>query len=79
MLLLFTILPTWLQVVARFNPMTYALDAMRAALLGGAGLRPVVPAIELLLGFAAGLLPFSMPVFYWTLRRTKTTGTLSHR
>jgi len=30
------ILPDWLQVVAHFNPVTYALDAMRAALLGGA-------------------------------------------
>jgi ABC-2 type transport system permease protein len=30
------ILPDWLQVVARFNPVTYALEAMRAALLGGA-------------------------------------------
>jgi hypothetical protein len=59
--------------------MTDALDAMRAALLGGAGLRQVIPAIELLLVFAAGLLPFSMLVFYWTLQRTKTTGTLSHR
>jgi len=27
------ILPDWLQVVAHFNPVTYALDAMRAALL----------------------------------------------
>ncbi len=73
------ILPDWLRVVAKLNPMTYALNAMRAALLGGAGLRQVLPAIELLLLFAMVLLPLSMLVFSWTLARTKTTGTLSHR
>jgi ABC-2 type transport system permease protein len=31
-------LPDWLQVVARLHPVTYALEAMRAALLGGATL-----------------------------------------
>jgi ABC-2 type transport system permease protein len=79
MLFPITILPDWLQLVAKFNPMTHALDAMRAALLGGAGLPQLLPAIELLLLFAIVLLPLSMLVFYWTLERTKTTGTLSHR
>lgn len=73
------ILPDWLQVVAKLNPMTHALNAMRAALLGGVGLPQLLPAIELLLLFAIVLLPASMVVFYWTLERTKTTGTLSHR
>lgn len=73
------ILPGWLQIVAKFNPMTHALNAMRAALLGGAGLSQVFPAIELLLLFAIVLLPLSMLVFSWTLARTKITGTLSHR
>lgn len=73
------ILPDWLQIIAKLNPMTHALDAMRAALLGGAGLPQLLPAIELLLLFAIVLLPISMLVFYWTLERTKTTGTLSHR
>lgn len=74
-----TILPDWLQIVAKLNPMTHALNAMRAALLGGARLQQLLPAIELLLLFAIVLLPVSMLVFYWTLERTKITGTLSHR
>jgi len=74
-----SILPDWLQVVAKLNPMTHALNAMRAALLDGAGLLQLLPAIELLLLFAAALLPISMLVFYWTLERTKSSGTLSHR
>ena len=44
------------------------------------GLTPqLLPAIELLLVFAILLLPFSMLIFSWTLKRIKTTGTLSHR
>ena len=74
-----SILPDWLQVVAKLNPMTHALNAMRAALLGNAGLAQLRPSIGLLLLFAAVLLPVSMLVFYWTLERTKSTGTLSHR
>jgi ABC-2 type transport system permease protein len=74
-----SILPDWLQLVARLNPVTYALDAMRAALLGGAGLQAVWRPLLVLLLFAAVLLPVSTAVFAWALRRTKTTGTLMHR
>jgi ABC-2 type transport system permease protein len=73
------ILPDWLQLVAHLNPVTYALEAMRAALLGGATLAAIWPPLTILLLFAAVLLPISMGVFAWTLRRTKITGTLSHR
>lgn len=74
-----SILPDWLQFVARLNPVTYALEAMRAAMLGGAGLHAVWQPLLVLLLFAAVLLPSSMVVFSWALRRTKTTGTLMHR
>jgi ABC-2 type transport system permease protein len=74
-----TILPDWLQLIAKLNPMTHALNAMRAALLGGAGLPQLLPAIEILLLSAIVLLPLSMLFFYWTLERTKATDTLSHR
>jgi ABC-2 type transport system permease protein len=74
-----SILPDWLQVVARLNPVTYALDAMRAALLDGAGLSAIASSLLILFLFAAVLLPASMLAFSWALRRTKITGTLSHR
>ena len=73
-----SILPDWLQVVARFNPVTYALDATRAALLSGAGLATLWRPIAMLLVFAAILRPLSMGVFGWAVRRTKATGTLTH-
>jgi ABC-2 type transport system permease protein len=73
-----SILPDWLQVIARVNPVTYALEAMRSALLGGATLIVLWRPLAILLLFAALLLPTSMGVFAWALRRTKITGTLSH-
>jgi len=73
-----SILPDWLQIVARFNPVTYALDATRAAILTGAGLLALWRPIATLLLFAVILLPLSMSVFAWAVRRTKATGTLTH-
>ena len=73
-----SILPDWLQVVARLNPVTYALDATRAALLAGAHLGALWRPLTVLLLFAVVLLPVSMGVFAWAVRRTKATGTLSH-
>ncbi len=78
MLFPISILPDWLQFVARLNPVTYALDAMRASLLGGAGVAALWRPLAVLLLFAAVLLPLSMSVFAWLLRRTKITGTLTH-
>jgi ABC-2 type transport system permease protein len=79
MLFPITILPDWLQFVARLNPVTYALDAMRAALLDGAALVAIARPLSILVLFAAALLPMSFATFSWALRRTKVTGTLSHR
>jgi len=73
-----TILPNWLQAVARFIPMTWSLQGMRAALLEGASFAGLWPAIQVLLLFATVLLPVSLAVFAWALRRTKVTGTLTH-
>jgi ABC-2 type transport system permease protein len=74
-----SILPAWLQFIAHLNPVTYALDAMRASLLDAATLPSLAHPLLVLLLFAAVLLPASMVAFSWALRRTKITGTLSHR
>ncbi len=73
------ILPDWLQVIAHLNPITYALDAMRGALLDGASLVAIWRPLVVLLLTTAVLLPLSMLVFGWALRRTKINGTLTHR
>lgn len=72
------ILPGWLQVVSRFTPVTYALDAMRGALLGDASLLAIARPLLILLLFGVVLLPVSMAVFAWAMQRTKATGTLTH-
>lgn len=73
-----SILPKWLQFVARLIPVTYSLEGMRAAILGHATLRELWPSLAGLLAFAAVILPVSFVVFSWALRRTKVTGTLTH-
>lgn len=73
-----SVLPEALQWVARLVPVTYSLEGMRAALLGGASLAELWPSLRALLLFAAALLPLSLAVFSWALRRTKVTGTLTH-
>ncbi|MGB7434435.1 MAG: ABC transporter permease [Candidatus Acidiferrum sp.] len=79
MLFPISVLPRWLQVIAHLNPVSYALDAMRAALLQGAGLPAIARPLLILVLFALALLPTSMLTFSWALQRTKITGTLSHR
>lgn len=73
-----SVLPGYLQFIARLLPITYSLNGMRAALLGRAGLLQLRVEIIALLIFAAILLPLSFLVFAWALRRTRVTGTLTH-
>jgi ABC-2 type transport system permease protein len=73
-----SILPDWLQVIAHLNPVTYALDAMRAALLEGASLAAIGRPLLILALSAAILLPLSLATFGWALRRVKMNGTLTH-
>jgi len=73
-----SVLPVWLRYVARLIPVTYSLEGMRAAILGHASMRELLPSLAGLLVFAAILLPVSFAIFSWALRRTKITGTLTH-
>jgi ABC-2 type transport system permease protein len=78
MLFPISILPDWLQVLARLNPITYALDAMRAALLDGASVLSIWRPLLVLLLSAGVLIPLSIATFAAALRRTKINGTLTH-
>jgi ABC-2 type transport system permease protein len=73
-----SVLPVWLQYVARLVPVTYSLEGMRAAVLGHASMSELWPSLAALLTFAAILLPVSFLAFSWAVRRTKITGTLTH-
>jgi ABC-2 type transport system permease protein len=70
-------LPTPLQVLSRIIPITYLLDGLRLALIEGAPTARLLPDILVLSGFSLILLPLSVVVFSWTLRRARILGTLS--
>jgi len=70
-------LPKPLQVAAELIPITHSLDGMRLALLQGANFAVLAPEIAILGVFSLILLPFSVLVFSYTLRRARLQGTLS--
>jgi ABC-2 type transport system permease protein len=78
MLFPIAVLPPWLQAIARLVPVTYALDAMRRALLTGAGLRDLLPDLAALALFSVVLLPLALLAFHRAVLRAKRDGTLTH-
>jgi ABC-2 type transport system permease protein len=70
------VLPDSLQVVSKALPITYSLQAMRKALLTGAGLREVGYELLVLTLFALVLVPLGLLAFGVALRKAKRDGTL---
>lgn len=73
-----TILPEGLQWLAKLIPVTYALDAMRLALLQSATLSEIFPQILALCVFSVILLPSSLFAFRYAVQRAKIEGSLTH-
>jgi ABC-2 type transport system permease protein len=72
-----SILPVWLQFIARLLPITYALDVARGALLDGAGWRELAPDLIALVGFCL-LFPVSLLIFRAAVRKARVDGSLTH-
>jgi ABC-2 type transport system permease protein/oleandomycin transport system permease protein len=53
-------MPGWLQVIARANPVTYAVDALRALLAGGPAARPVLLTIAWIVALVAIFAPLAI-------------------
>jgi len=70
-------LPKPLRDLADLIPITHSLEGMRLALLEGASLSGVGRELMILAIFALVLVPLSLLVFSWTLRRARLAGTLS--
>ncbi len=68
----------WLLPLSQLLPLTYALHAMRLALLQHASLADLAPDLAALALFAAVLLPVSLLVFRWTVDRARLDGSLTH-
>lgn len=71
-----TVLPGWLQVIARVSPATYVLDGMRQSLMEGAGLGALVPILIPLLLIGLISIPAGLFVFGIAERAAKRNGRL---
>ncbi|MEE9193163.1 MAG: ABC transporter permease [Thermodesulfobacteriota bacterium] len=71
-----TVLPDWVQKFSYLLPITYSLEGMRLALLKGYTLRALLPSIIPLLIFTIIMLPVSMWVFKYAVKRAKVDGSL---
>jgi ABC-2 type transport system permease protein len=72
-----TTLPGPLRALAHLIPITHSLDGMRLALLGGADFTTLSPQIGVLFAFVVVLLPLSVLLFSYALRRARLDGALS--
>jgi ABC-2 type transport system permease protein len=69
-------LPSWLVSASALLPITYALRGIRRALLSGASFLDLLPEVQVLAVFVAGLVPLGLIVFRWALRGAQRDGTL---
>lgn len=70
--------PPWLRVISQVLPFTYALRALRGALMRGESLVERWLDVVVLLGFTAVLLPLSLWAMRFAVRHLKQTGDLTH-
>jgi len=73
-----TILPRGLQIASYILPITYSLRGLRGALLQGASLKMLALDIGMLLVFCVILLPFSIWIFKYAIKKAKVNGSLVH-
>ncbi len=73
-----TVLPTWLLFLSYLLPITYALRAMRLALLQGETLSTIWPDILALIIFCLVLLPTSLIAFSYAVKRSKIDGSITY-
>jgi ABC-2 type transport system permease protein len=71
-----SVLPGWLEPFSRILPLTYALDAMRLAMLKGSSIFELRFDILVLLGFTVIFTPLAFVAFRRALRRAKMEGSL---
>jgi len=72
-----TVLPHWVQGLARLLPITHALRGLRLALLQGASLADLAGEFLALIGFCVVLIPLSMYAFRIAVLRARDDGSLT--
>jgi ABC-type multidrug transport system permease subunit len=71
-----SLFPDWIQTIAEANPLAIAVEAMRDALLGGAGWSEVAPALAVIVPLSACSMAFGVFAFRLALARERRKGTL---
>ena len=69
-------MPGWMGTIAKALPATYALDALRASMINGAGIHELGLELGVLGGMALVLLPAGLAVFRLSVRKAKREGSL---
>jgi ABC-2 type transport system permease protein len=69
-----SLLPGWMQGIARWMPQTYIIHAVRSAALAGASFKDLTPDLAALLAFGAGWLTLGYLLFKWMDKRARQTG-----
>lgn len=72
-----TVLPGWLQFLAKFFPITYAIRAIELAVYKGYSLIHLFKELIFLFLFSLILLPLSFVAFKYSLKRAKQEGSLA--
>ncbi len=72
-----TVLPTWLQHIAEWNPITHAIRALQLAIYQGAPITQLARELWILSLFCVVLVPLGLLSWRWALRRARIEGSLS--
>ena len=72
-----SVLPDWLQRFSYLLPVTYALEGMRMAVLQGHSVSDLLPNILALTIFSVIMLPLSILIFRYAVRKAKKDGSLT--
>ena len=72
-----TVLPTWLQRIAEWNPITHAIRALQLAIYQGTPATQLVRELCILGLFCVVLVPLGLLSWGWALRRARLDGSLS--
>lgn len=72
-----TVLPEWLRRFSYLLPITYSLEGMRLALMKGHSLAALAPNIYALIVFSVVMLPISVLIFRYAVKRAKMDGSLA--
>ncbi len=72
-----TVLPEWLQFLAKFFPITYAIRAMELSIYKGYSIAQLAKEIGFLLLFSILLIPLSIAFFKYSVKKAKMDGSLA--